>query len=135
MKAADEPTFREQVLTAMGHDPSGVTASGRIIGGSSDMLELDRWRTDLGLSDVEILGVIREVCLGKREDPPSTFRYFRKAMQRFAGEKAEAPLQKITPTTNATTNAGGSNDKNRTDKPSRAELRMRAFIAGARGTA
>jgi len=129
------PSLREAILAAMGHDPTGVTASGRIVGNHSDMLELARWQNDLGLGDDEIVQVVRDVVARAPGGPPTTFRYFRRAMQMFAGQKAEAPLQTIVPTTNATTNAGGSNDKNRADKPSRAELRMRAFIAGARGTA
>jgi len=123
-RGSDPPTFREQALIAMGHDPGGVTANGRIVGNTSDMLEVDRWKGDLGLSNAEILHVIRDVRGRSTAPPPSTFRYFRNAMQRLAGEKAEPPLEK-----SDTRNNGVHHGK-----PNKSAARMRAFIAGARGT-
>lgn len=94
---AEELEPRERVLVAMGHDPSGVTANGKVIGGQGDMMQYARWRDELGLSLEEVEAVIGEVCRGKRDGPPTSFRYFTAAMQRFAGEKEEAakPLTKV----------------------------------------
>jgi hypothetical protein len=88
---------RERVLVAMGHDPSGLTAGGKLVGTQADMMQYARWRDELGLSMEDIEGVIGEVCRGKRDGPPTSFRYFTAAMQRFAEEKAEAakPLPKV----------------------------------------
>lgn len=84
-------SFREIVLEAMGHDKSGVTATGQVVCNPTQMLEVNRWKDDLGLSEQEIISVIEAtVC---RSGPPSTPKYYSQAMQRFAGEKAAPKLQ------------------------------------------
>lgn len=85
---------RERILIAMGHDPSGQTADGRIIGKIADMRRATAWREDLGLTLDEILEVIREVVARKGGEPPYGFSYFDKPMAQYAGQK-NAP--KLTP--------------------------------------
>lgn len=94
---ADDQTERERVLVAMGHDPTGLTATGRLVGGQSDMLEFGRWRTDLGLTVEQILAVVAEVAAAKRDGPAGSFRYFTEAMRRRAGELRRDPLAPAAP--------------------------------------
>ncbi|MGV6840581.1 MAG: MarR family transcriptional regulator [Planktomarina sp.] len=89
-------TFREQLLEAMGHNPSGITASGKILGRENDMFEAGRWSSDLELSQAEILAVVRDVVTGRRDPPPISFKYFTPAMQRFAAQKNQPPLEPTT---------------------------------------
>lgn len=90
-------TDRERVLDAMGHPPNAITPGGKVIGNQIDMLQFAKWRDELGLTMPEILGVVRELVAGKGGDPPTSFRYFTGAMQRFADAKIEAakPLPKL----------------------------------------
>ena len=135
------PSPRETILEAMGHDPSGVTASGRIVGDSGDMLELGRWQRDLGLTLDEIIAVVRDVIATKHDGPPVTFRYFRAAMQRYAAEKSTQiePITQTQVTTKGVPNAPSTGNDVATTasarREERARQRMQAFIAGARGTA
>lgn len=90
----DAPTFREQMLDAMGVSTSGLTGQGgKQICSRVDMELAERWQRDLGLTRDAILIVIRETMDAKRDGPPSTLRYFDKAMQREAARQAEPPLQ------------------------------------------
>ncbi len=91
---ADTLTHREQLLEAMGADPvSGLIGpNGRLAGSPGEMIHVQRWSEDLGLTLEDQLLVIRDVMSRKANDPPTTLRYFTKAMERFAGEKAMAPL-------------------------------------------
>ena len=88
-----QPTEREEALLAMGHDPTGMTANGRIVGGLVDMDEKRRWHEDLGLTHDQQICVIREIVAGKRDGPPVSFRYFTPAMQRLASELKRERLQ------------------------------------------
>ena len=89
-----EPTWREQMLGAMGVDPSGlIGANGKVIGQRVDLETAALWERDLGLSRDAILTVIRETIAGKRDGPPASFRYFTRAMERESGRMAEPPLQ------------------------------------------
>lgn len=87
-----QPTWREQLLAAMGVDRSGLTGNGALtLGTEADMLEARRWVTDLKISPAEAIRVVSEVMARKRDGmPPNTFRFFTKAMQRFASDKAAA---------------------------------------------
>jgi len=95
---------REILLTAIGADPvSGMVGPcGRAIGGISDMRIAEAWFDDLKLTQDEIVHVIREVMKSKFDGPPSTFKYFDKAMQRFAGIKIRPAL---------TPHEGGQNER------------------------
>lgn len=89
-----DPTFRDQLLDAMGTDHSGLTGRGGTrIGTRADMLVAERWSTDLGLTEQEQIQIIQEVMASKQDGLPSTFGYFNKAMQRFAEAKAAPPLE------------------------------------------
>jgi uncharacterized protein YdaU (DUF1376 family) len=89
-------TERENLLVAMGHDPSGLTATGRLLGTEIDMAEAKRW-AELGLTHELQVAVIREVMATKRDGPPNSFKFFRQPMQRAAAAMAEQPLQAINP--------------------------------------
>lgn len=89
-----DPTWREQMLIAMGSDASGiVNARPTTLGSRIDMTLAERWQRDLGLDRPTILTVIRETMARKTDGPPSSFRYFDKAMGREASRLAEPPLQ------------------------------------------
>jgi len=90
-------TEREILLDAIGADPiSGMIGPGGVqLGRMSDMIAAKGWREDLGLSVDEVASVIREVMAAKRDGPPSTFSYFNKAMQRYAGSKSGPRLAPI----------------------------------------
>lgn len=91
---ADQSSLREQMLDAMGVDPSGMAnARPTVLGGRVDMEIVGRWANDLGLSNATVLAVINETMATKRDGPPSTFRYFTPAMEREAARAAEAPLK------------------------------------------
>ncbi|WP_114966099.1 helix-turn-helix domain-containing protein [Alkalilacustris brevis] len=86
-------TWREELLEALGVEPPGVTATGRVLIDQADMHEAQRWERDLGLSRVEILEVILEVMAARRDGPPRTLRYFRDPMQRLAAAKRAPKLE------------------------------------------
>lgn len=88
---------RETLLTAIGADPvSGLIGPcGRAIGGIVDMRIAGAWVDDLKLTQDEIVEVIRDVMARKTDGPPTTFKYFDKAMQRFAGLKTRPALTPI----------------------------------------
>lgn len=119
--ARADSTFRERLLVAMGHDESGLTANGQIICNSAQMLEVERWFTDLSLTEAEVLSVVSSTPC--QTGPPNSPKYYSVAMQKFAGEKNRPPLKAI---------EGSSNDKR--TKPSKQSERVNAFVSGARGT-
>jgi uncharacterized protein YdaU (DUF1376 family) len=89
-------TDREIVLLAMGHDKSGGTATGRMVGNQMDVQILNKWRNDLGLSISEIETVIRDITRQRSgKPPPVTFSYFNNPMQELAGQKASPKLKPI----------------------------------------
>lgn len=91
-EAEPDPTFRERILAAIGVDPSGLTGRGGTrIGTQADMIEANRWVSDLGLTEAEILAEVRAVASAKQGGPPSRFAYFTQAMQRLAAAKAAPP--------------------------------------------
>ena len=90
-------TEREMLVQAMGYEPDrglGYTAIGRMVGSMSDIREYRAWRDDLGLTWEEVIGVITEVTANRKDaEPPASFKYFTKAMQRLAADKERPPLQ------------------------------------------
>lgn len=116
-REASNPTFRERIILAM-----GKPADSRTVGSPTEMLEAQRWITDLGLSEDEVVGVVQASSAASiaRGDPPSAFRYFTKAMQRNAAAKREGALQPaaVAPRTTPviTIPAGGLTNGNRADK-------------------
>jgi hypothetical protein len=97
-------TFRERILIAMGRDKSGLDANGRQAGSRIEMVEAERWITDLKLTEDDVLSVVTEITakMTKRGDPPSSFRFFTTEMQRLAAAKAEGALQPATVAARAT---------------------------------
>ncbi len=91
--ADSDLTFREKILIAMGHDPSGMTATGRMVGNPTDMLSAQRWTADLGLSETEIVTVVKATASGR--PPIGAFRYFDQPMQQFAAAKSAPALQPV----------------------------------------
>ncbi|MDO5643636.1 MAG: hypothetical protein Q4G26_14780, partial [Paracoccus sp. (in: a-proteobacteria)] len=87
------PTFREQLMDAIGANSSGII-NGRptSLGGRADMAVVSKWADDLKLSKATIITVINETMAHKRDGPPSTFRYFTPAMQREAARMAQPTL-------------------------------------------
>jgi hypothetical protein len=86
-------TFRERILAAIGVAPiSGLTGrGGNALGTMADMAEAQRW-LDAGLTEDEVIGVIREVMAGRNAPVPSRFTYFSKAMARLVAAKASGPM-------------------------------------------
>ncbi len=103
-RAREGPTFREQLLTAIGADPeSGILGpNGKMIGTRAHMAEAEKWLDDLGLSESECVCVIGEVVARMRE-PAATFKYFTPAMRDLAAAKARPKLDKDKPNGQATT--------------------------------
>lgn len=92
--SAKAQTFREALLVAMGADPvSGLTGpNGKMIGTQVDMIEADRWVSDLGLTESECIAQVVAVMASKRDGPPNGFNYFTPAMIRLAGAKLAPPI-------------------------------------------
>lgn len=90
-------THRENLLSAMGHDVSGITANGKVVGSHADMGFVSQWSTDLGISEQDQIAVVQEVTAKRSgEPPPVTFKYFNGAMSDFACIKNQP---KLIPTT------------------------------------
>lgn len=115
---------REILLNAMRVDVSGMTDTGKWIGGLGDMAVAEQWASDLGLTLNEQCAVIREVMQRKTDGPPGSFKYFTKAMQRFAGEKT-APA--LTPTEGGNHGPAPRVQRRGSDAKSTA---VRAFVEG-----
>tara|TARA_R110002051_G_scaffold325869_1_gene432649 strand:+ start:4804 stop:5625 length:822 start_codon:yes stop_codon:yes gene_type:complete len=90
-------TFRESVLEAAGHDRSGITANGKVVGQSGEWAEFQKACDDLSISEAEALTVVAETTQRKRDGPATSLRYFKQPLQEFAGAKFAAPLNPITP--------------------------------------
>lgn len=108
-----EPTKRERLLAAMGCDITGLTGpNGNRIGTSADMSLAYQWITKLNLTFEEVLSVIEDTMRRKSEPgPPSTFSYFNKPMQRYAGERDNPPnLTPIVPIRGETINGHAGHD-------------------------
>ena len=129
----DDPTEREQILAAIGADPiSGMFGpNGKCLGNMADMQEARRWRDDLGLTVEEIIQTIREVMAKKRDSPPSTFRYFSGAMQRFAGSKSRPTLTPIDGGTHERTHDAAGNGWSPSTPTGRANANLIAGFARA----
>lgn len=97
--AREAQTFRERILTAIGVDPiSGLTGRGAsMIGTPADMIEAGRWTGDLGLTEAQVIDQISHIMAKKRNGPPSSFGYFSRAMQEFAGKVSTAAAEPMKP--------------------------------------
>lgn len=91
-----DATFRERILDAIGVNDltSGRNSlNGATLGTPLDMHEANCWKTDLGLSEQEIIDMISDTMSRKRDGLPSKFSYFTGPMRRLAAAKAQPPLQ------------------------------------------
>ena len=87
-------TFRERLLHAAGIDPQSIISPGESApGGRKDMVEAQKWITDLRFSEDEAVELVAAITAGMQERP-HVLRYFSKAMSRAAGERDA----KLTPT-------------------------------------
>lgn len=93
--ARDQLTEREDILILMGHNKSGVTATGRMVGSQADMLIYEKWKTDLKLSHQEICQQVTETMAKKHDGPPISYKYFTSQMQKLAGHKKSPKLNAI----------------------------------------
>lgn len=107
-----DAAVREAILTAIGVDPvSGITGpSARMLGTRADMAEVNRWLDLPGITVTVMLEEVRRVMAGKRDGPPSSFKFFTKAMQRLSGELTQPSLDPIT------TARGARHDRQRFDQ-------------------
>ncbi|MDH4541050.1 MULTISPECIES: DUF1376 domain-containing protein [Sulfitobacter] len=121
-------SFRERVLVAAGHDASGLTAGGKVIGSRAEWVEFENARSDLHLSEEDTIAVVRETANQKRDGPPGSLKYFIPSMRKFAGARDAPPVSAISPDP---ARPRGTQHERSTSKSKR---RMDAFIAGARGT-
>lgn len=108
--ASPNLTDRELILEAMGVDRSGMTGKGGTrIGTQADMAEVDRWLELPGMTMPIILAEIERMVATKTDGPPSSFKYFTKAMCRLSGDLTRPAL---TPDiTQPTAPRGGRNDR------------------------
>ena len=94
--AREDMTFRERILTAMKRDTvSGIDANGRVAGTRADMAEAERWLALPGLTEDLVIEEITRIVA--KQGPPTSFRYFTKAMQALSGELSAAPLAPTAP--------------------------------------
>ncbi|MFG6535773.1 DUF1376 domain-containing protein [Sulfitobacter sp. CS16] len=126
--AGAAPAFRERVLLAAGHDASGLTSGGRMIGNRAEWAEFEKARSDLHLSEEDTLAVVRETANQKRDGPPGSLKYFIPSMRKFAGARDAPAVSAIAPDPART--RGTQHER----FASKSKRRMDAFIAGARGT-
>lgn len=117
-------TDRDLVLHAMGHEPDAMTPSGQIIGNQNDVVELERWKSDLGLSIEEICNVIKSKNV---RPPPRSFKYFTQPMQELAAAKSQPKLKPIEGGTDARTS-------NRSGPDTTGEQLRRVVTTAANGT-
>lgn len=96
VSAGSEISFREKVLIAAGHDASGLTATGKIVGGSADWAGFSQACGDLGILPEDALQVVAETANQKRDGPPNSLKYFIPSLQKFAGAKSGAKVVPIT---------------------------------------
>lgn len=125
--ARADQTFRERVLVAAGHNASGLTADGKVVGNRAEWAEFEKARSDLHLSAEDVLAVVRETANQKRDGPPGSLKYFIPSMRKFAGARDAPPVSAIPP--DQARPRGTQHERS----ASKSKRRMEAFIAGARG--
>lgn len=91
------PEFRERLLVAMGHDPTGLTATGKLVGNFAQFSELKRLMGDLDLSETEVIAIVSDISRAKPDGPANSFSYFTEPLRRFAGTKQAPPTEPIIP--------------------------------------
>jgi hypothetical protein len=87
--------FREKVLIAAGHDASGVTANGKIVGNAADFQAFSKALSDLKLDETTAISLVKETANRKTDGAASSLKYFIPALQRFAGERDAPAVQPV----------------------------------------
>lgn len=64
-----------------------------MLGTPADMAEAARWLDLPGLTETAILDEVARVIRGKRDGPPSNFKYFTRAVTALSGALSAPPLQ------------------------------------------
>lgn len=83
--------FRERILLAAGHAPSGITANGKIVGSRADFEAFENARRSLAINENDAIEIIGEVMARRGEQaPPNSLKYFIPSMQEFA-QSCDAP--------------------------------------------
>lgn len=95
--AGADLTFREKVLVAAGHDASGVTANGKIVGNGPDFMRFDKARRELSFSEGDALEIVAQTMRQKGDGPPSSLSYFVPPMQKIAGIRDAPAVSAIIP--------------------------------------
>lgn len=88
--AGEVLSLRERVLVAAGHDASGVTANGKIVGSAADFQAFSKAVSDLSLDDDTAVALVGEAAGRKRDGPATSLKYFIPPLQQFAGAR-DAP--------------------------------------------
>ncbi|MCA0204315.1 MAG: DUF1376 domain-containing protein [Proteobacteria bacterium] len=90
-------TFRERIIEAMGGNPvTGITGpSCRVVGTQADMAEASRWLDLPGMTEEVIVAEVKRISAGR--SPPSTFRYFTRAMQELSGALSAPAVVPVRP--------------------------------------
>jgi hypothetical protein len=104
---------RERLLAAMGIGPDGVAGPSKFIGTRADMAEAARWLDLPGMSVEAVCEEIRRLISTKADGPPSSFKYFTKAMQRLSAALTAPPLHPDEP---AGSRRGTSHERQRFDQ-------------------
>lgn len=113
------PTYRERILAAIGIGPKGIVGPSRFLGSQADMAEAQRWLELPGLTIDNICAEVSRICASMQDGPPSSFKYFTRAMQRLSGSLTAAPL------TPAETRYPGTPQQNHTAEELLAMIRNR----------
>lgn len=102
------PTVRERIIAAMGGDPvTGITGpSCRVVGTQADMAEANRWLAMPGMTEDVIVAEVQRISAGR--PPPSSFRYFTRAMQELSGALSAPSVHPIRPVEASTPAPGRS---------------------------
>ena len=93
--AGEVLSLRERVLVAAGHDASGVTANGKIVGNAADFQAFSKAVSDLKLDDDTAVALVEEAARRKRDGPATSLKYFIPPLQQFAGAR-DAPAVEAT---------------------------------------
>lgn len=108
LEEIDTQTDRERILAAIGIGPEGIVGPSKFLGSQADMAEAQRWLDLPGLTIDNICAEVARISASMQDGPPSSFRYFTRAMQRLSGSLTGAPL------TPAVTRYPGTSQQNHT---------------------
>lgn len=84
--------YRERLILACGGDPTSglVGPNGARLGIGDQMIVAQRWLTDLGLTEDQVIETVTKTAAEKRDGPPVTLAYFTRPLKRLAGQITDA---------------------------------------------